>query len=340
MKKVSVCMLAYNTSCFIEQAIESVLAQKTDFDFELVIADNKSADATRQIITDYQLKYPAIIKPVFNPVNLGMSANFITAFKNCSAEYIAILDSDDYWIDPLKLQKQADFLDANNDYGAVYSDCTIVNDANKETEWEEMNDYRKQFGSGNLFFKLLEETAFIPNLTACFRKELINEELEKKDLWFFEDWWLWMRVSIKSKIFYMDSCTACYRLHDGNNSQARLKNKSSRKEYQKKSYMIFYDNIIYYAAVNKNKLNRAELKLLYKRILMLLYRAQGTLKMKFKLAPLLIKYYPGTGTFFSLFNEKLKRVKIFILAFPKFLLSGIDSFCLAFFENTLPAGLL
>jgi glycosyltransferase involved in cell wall biosynthesis len=270
MKKLSVCMLAHNTGKFIGKAIESALAQKTNFEFEIVIAEDKSTDNTKQIAEEYKLKYPEQIKLILNKENLGLSGNYIVAFKNCSAEYIAILDSDDYWTDPYKLQKQVDFLEQNRDYGVVYSDCKVINDKGEEIEWTEMKYLREQFSSGFLFFKLLKEAAFIPTLTTCFRKELIAEDIEKEDLWFFEDWWLWMRTAMKSKTYFMGTQTGCYRLHPNNITKTRVENKKKEKQYKKKAYSIFYSNILFFNSYNKQKLQPSEMDLLIKKIMMLL----------------------------------------------------------------------
>lgn len=308
-------MLAYNTSAFIGKAIESVLSQKTNFDFELVIAENSSTDNTRQIIQEYKLRYPGIIKLILNPVNVGMAANFVIAYKNCSGEYIATLDSDDFWCDIYKLQKQVDFLEKNPDYGVVYSDCKVIDDSDAEVEWDEMNYYRRQFASGNLFFKLVKETAFIPNLTTCFRKELIMEELENTDLWFFEDWWLWMRISAKSKFYFLNLQTACYRLHANNISQLRKISKARLEELKRKNYAIYYSNISYFDKHNKMELQQSERELLVKKIAMLLYRRFGTIKMKLKLVRLFFKYYPGSRSFISLLINKIKPNAAFIIQF-------------------------
>jgi glycosyltransferase involved in cell wall biosynthesis len=307
MVKASICMLAHNTGRFIEKAIESALAQKTNFKFELVIAEDKSTDNTREIAEKYKLKYPDKIKLILNEKNLGLSGNYIVAFKNCSAEYIAVLDTDDYWCDEYKLQKQVDFLEQNRDYGLVYSDCKVINDAGEETEWDEIKYIREQFSSGNLFFKLLKEAAFIPTLTTCFRKELITDALENEDLWFFEDWWLWMRVALKSKVYYMDEQTACYRLHPNNITKTRVENKKKQRQYKRKAYSIFYSNIFYFHGFNKAKLEPSEREILLRKILMLLYRPQGTLKMKLKLLPLAVKYFTGLGAIPRLLSHKMKK---------------------------------
>ena len=110
---VSVSMIAYNQEQYIEQALDSVLAQKTNFPFEIVIGDDVSTDKTVAICEAYSQKYPDIIRVLKNTVNVGMMANHTRTFKQCRGKYIATLESDDYWIDEFKLQKQIDALESD-----------------------------------------------------------------------------------------------------------------------------------------------------------------------------------------------------------------------------------
>lgn len=122
---VSVWMITYNHEKFIEQAIESVLIQKTDFDFELVIGEDNSTDNTAQIIKKYQTKYPNIVKVVFNKPNLGVMQNMIQTMERCKGEYIAMLEGDDYWTDENKLQTQVDVLRKNKSISFCFHNAIV-----------------------------------------------------------------------------------------------------------------------------------------------------------------------------------------------------------------------
>ena len=307
MKKVSVCMLAYNSEKYISEAIESVMMQETNFEIELVIADDKSTDDTIKIAEEYKLRYPEVIKLVLNPVNIGMSANYINAFRHCSAPYIAMLDGDDYWRDPYKLQQQIDFLEQNKDFGMVYSDCTVVDAEGNEFEWDKIESYRKHFSSGMLFFRLLAVGGFIQPLTACFRKSLISDELSRSDLWFFEDWWLWMRIAAKAKCYFLNSRTAGYRVHAAQVTKTRVKDDNPTKMYRKKCYAIYYSNITYFSKSCTYIPDRDEKELFFRKILMLLYRPQGSIAMKMGLIPLVFKHYPGITSIKRIVYKKLNK---------------------------------
>ncbi|MCW5971562.1 MAG: glycosyltransferase [Blastocatellales bacterium] len=114
--KVSVLLMTYNHQRFIAQAIDSALTQRTDFAYEIVIGDDFSTDATREIAIEYQQKYPERIRLVLPPQNLGFDGNliFIETLRAGRGEFVALLDGDDYWSSADKLQRQVDFLEAHH----------------------------------------------------------------------------------------------------------------------------------------------------------------------------------------------------------------------------------
>jgi glycosyltransferase involved in cell wall biosynthesis len=110
--KLTVIILCYNFDQYIEQCIDSVLAQRTNFDFEIIVGDDLSTDKSVEKIT----KYGDRIKYYVNEVNVGLGRNTRKLVEMASGEYISYLDGDDYFTDLDKLQKQVDFLDANPDF--------------------------------------------------------------------------------------------------------------------------------------------------------------------------------------------------------------------------------
>ena len=163
--KVSVIMLAYNHEKFITDAIEGVLMQKTNFDIELIIANDHSTDRTEQVVEHYRKKNPIIVKGYCNEKNLGPRFNFIKAYSKVSGEYVAMCEGDDYWTDPFKLQKQIDFLEANQDFVISFHDIKII-DENGESK----DDNRQPLKSKRDFDKneLLEN--YLPTPTLVYRK--------------------------------------------------------------------------------------------------------------------------------------------------------------------------
>jgi glycosyltransferase involved in cell wall biosynthesis len=129
--KVSVMLITYNHERYIAQALDSVLMQVTDFDFEINVIEDCSTDRTQEIVMRYVRQYPDIVKPFFNKKNIGFKVtqrNFYRGFRTLTGEYFAILEGDDYWTSPRKLQKQVDFLDANPDFAICAHNTVKVYD--------------------------------------------------------------------------------------------------------------------------------------------------------------------------------------------------------------------
>lgn len=111
--KLTVVSICYNQEQFIAQTLDSFLQQKTSFPFEVIIADDCSTDNTAIIIAEYAKKYPEIIKPILRKKNIGIIDNYIDTLAKVKSKYVIYNEGDDYFINPLKLQKQVDFLDTN-----------------------------------------------------------------------------------------------------------------------------------------------------------------------------------------------------------------------------------
>lgn len=135
MQLVNVWMMAYNHEEYIVQAIESVLMQETNFDFQIVIGEDCSKDHTREIILSYKKKYPEKFRVYLPDKNIGMVEMDKATYQLCNGKYIAWLDGDDYWTDPLKLQKQVDIMEANPDLVMCFHKVTILNESTGKTHY-------------------------------------------------------------------------------------------------------------------------------------------------------------------------------------------------------------
>ncbi|MGR3811455.1 glycosyltransferase family 2 protein [Jiulongibacter sp. NS-SX5] len=127
MVKVSVVMLTYRHEKFLRQSVEAVLNQHTDFEFELILANDNSPDNTDEVVASIQREHPNAhrLRYFRNEDNLGVMKNSRKALEMARGEYFATCESDDYWIDPKKLQKQVDFLDENTDYSICFHNVRI-----------------------------------------------------------------------------------------------------------------------------------------------------------------------------------------------------------------------
>ena len=130
---LSIVVITYNHEKYIRKCLDSILMQDVDFSFEIIISDDLSTDQTAQIITEYQDKYPDIIKPNLRTINVGASKNQYDCFLRCTGKYIAILDGDDFWIDKLKLKIQIDFLKNNDTFIACTQRYSVVDENDNVT---------------------------------------------------------------------------------------------------------------------------------------------------------------------------------------------------------------
>jgi len=126
---VSILCATYNHRDFIESALNGFLGQVTSFPFEIIVRDDASTDGTAEVLQEYAKRYPHIIRTVFekeNQYSKGIKHQSVT-YPLAKGEFIALCDGDDYWLDPMKLQKQYDFLTGYPEYVICYQPALVVN---------------------------------------------------------------------------------------------------------------------------------------------------------------------------------------------------------------------
>jgi glycosyltransferase involved in cell wall biosynthesis len=221
-------MITYNQEKYIAKAIDSVLMQKCNFDYEIVIGEDCATDNTRNILREYKEKYTEKIKLLLNERNIGMLPNLIQTLKAAKGKYIALLEGDDYWTDPYKLQKQVDFLENHPDYVLCSHNGTILDEIGTDRTGQKLIPSDKDFD-----FKT--EDLIINNrastLTVMFRNGLIKQ---------FPDWYtkfpggdrsLYIILSQYGKMRHLEFDGAVYRLNYGGISVKRkLKDEKIRKQ--------------------------------------------------------------------------------------------------------------
>lgn len=148
--KLTVIFICYNQALYVAQALESILRQKTSFQYEILIADDASTDATPQILKEYAMRFSARIQLTLREHNLGPTANAYPLFMSAQGEYIASLEGDDYWNDDYFLERQVSFLEAHPEYIAVQDKCLVVDENGVPID-------RKNDSVGNDFWKFDKE---------------------------------------------------------------------------------------------------------------------------------------------------------------------------------------
>ncbi len=214
---VSVCIITYNHENYIAQAIEGALIQKTNFPFEIVIGEDCSTDGTREIVFDYAKKYPNIIRVITSEKNVGMINNFIRTLNVCKGKYIALCEGDDYWIDPYKLQKQVDFLEANPDCSLCFHNAFKIYENSTKTP-ELFNDI---FFSREVTINEIVNKWIIPTASIVFKRDILPLPAWSKNI-YSGDMTLALIAVSKGKLFCLNSVMSVYRINLAGSSMTAM----------------------------------------------------------------------------------------------------------------------
>lgn len=204
--KVSILTITYNHERFIRQTLESILSQETDFNYEVIVADDASTDRTQEIIKQITDKNPGIIKPVLRKKNIGALANSLDTLKRATGNYIALCEGDDYWSDSRKLQKQVDFLDKNAEYvGSFHRAKVIYEDGSRSSVYPDVKD------STWYTIEELLKINYIPTSSVLYRRQ---DYSKMPDNIMPLDWYIHLFHAKFGKIKYMPEVMSIYRKHD------------------------------------------------------------------------------------------------------------------------------
>lgn len=213
--EVSILMPTYNHEKYIEKAIDSVLMQKTKFKWELLIHDDCSTDGTLGIVKKYTSLYPDHIKLYEESENQGLMKSYKKLIDVSRGDYIAVLESDDYWTDECKLQTQVDFLNENPDYAMVFTDVIVIDEnGNKIQNKKTINSHVRN--TEKWYEQLLGHNGITGACSAMFRKSdfleycNIDEYIERNFVTF--DYPVWLSLSFHKKCKYFQTVMAAYRI--------------------------------------------------------------------------------------------------------------------------------
>ena len=207
--RVSVVMSVFNNRPYITQAIESVLSQELDAPFELIAADDYSTDGTRTILEDYRLRFPGRVRLALARRNTGGVENFRDAVRASTADYIALIDGDDFWTARDKLRKQTAFLDEHPECSMCFHNVLAYH----EDETSEPFDLRPQTNSGILGQRDLLERNYVVSCSPLIRTRILQALPD----WVFElelgDWAIYVLATEHGGAGYLDEIMAVYRIH-------------------------------------------------------------------------------------------------------------------------------
>lgn len=213
--------LVYNHDSYLRECLEGFVMQQTNFPFVAIVHDDASTDGSAAIIREYEEKYPDIIKPIYETENQyskhdGSLGRIINAAVDATgAKYVAMCEGDDYWTDPLKLQKQVDFLESHPEYGLCYTDYNRLADATQtltEAMFEKQNQYRPISYEQHLL-----KPGYLAPMTWLYRRDLTNL-LSKAKIYTDGTYAYMLEFLYNSKVAYIPQVTAVYRSHAGSAS--------------------------------------------------------------------------------------------------------------------------
>jgi glycosyltransferase involved in cell wall biosynthesis len=292
---VSVCCITYNHAKYIKECLGGFLMQKTNFKFEILVHDDASTDGTKEIIEEYTAKYPDLFFPVYQKENQyskgvrGMMARF--NFPRARGKYIALCEGDDYWTDPLKLQKQVDFLEENEEYVFCY---------HRFMTKQEVSGIFNKDGNGDYFIKEKKGIDFnyeifykgwhIGTQTLMFRSEFISKLSFSNP--FFRDVFMIADLLQYGKGYCLNDFMAVYRKHDGGVYSGKGELKRSEQGMQ------------VYRAIHQTYPNEELLKLKYKKFALSYIKTLNTNNKKIK-AFLLALSFLFKDRYYQLFRDSI-----------------------------------
>lgn len=244
---VTVKVVTYNHANFIKECLDSVLMQKTNFDFEILIAEDDSNDGTREICIEYADKYSDKIRLFLNsrenniPINGRPSGIFNSVYSNflIQSKYIALIEGDDYWTDETSLKQRVDFLEKNDNYVICYHQFIKLYQNDKETGKSLQLKKKKSIISSST--KVITS---IHTLTIVYRN-LLKEELFDLDMLKTSSGDVILRGKLSlfgSAKFLKNIKPAVYRIHDGGIYSLQLPSKQAINSIEARKYLISFFN--------------------------------------------------------------------------------------------------
>ncbi|NQU66502.1 MAG: glycosyltransferase [Candidatus Marinimicrobia bacterium] len=222
---LSVFMLTRNHEKFVAAAIMSVLEQKVNFEYTILVGDDGSTDGTVDIIKSYCKKYPQRIKLFALSENRGIFENVKNLYLHYEGIYLANLDGDDYWIDENKLQMQVDFLEAHPEYNGCFHDMKIDSSSMPVATDDESSRINAKHGyesysqlhtyTSNVFPYQVVDRLIIPTSSIIYRNGAHLMDLVQSDFRpnYSFDWWLNLAIVKNSKLKYFPHQMGVYRDH-------------------------------------------------------------------------------------------------------------------------------
>lgn len=261
--KVTIVILTYNHEQYIADALDSVFSQQTDFQFEVLVSNDGSTDHTSEIIKKYETKYTDKLTVLASSENRGIRSSLLDLAALIKGKYLAILDGDDYWKHPFKLQKQIDFLDNNQEFAGSFHDTEIQDTVTSGNQYfESSNSYSQRYPyKKHLYFEdVVSRNVIIPSSSLILRTDFLSTV----DPGYLDDnystlWKLSVFAIKGSKLNYTNEAWSVYRNHNQGISKGdplafHLSHIRFLKKLAKDERYTYYKYAIYQSIVNEYKI--------------------------------------------------------------------------------------
>ena len=269
---ISVIVITYNQERYIHQALQSILSQNTDKVIEILVGNDASTDRTGEILEE--LARTQNLNLIQREQNLGASANLYDLLEHARGKYVALLEGDDYWTDPDKLQKQYDFLETHPDYIGCTHECLLVDELGNELPDQNLDwlckkrEYTIQDHQG-LYLAGQTGTLMFRNI---FKEKTGAYEIIRTAHPLISDRTLQMVLALEGPLYRLDDCMGAYDSFDltcqleeyakGRKETADIDFNITKKDFftsavyqclRKRSPLIYQDikKILHYPGVNR-----------------------------------------------------------------------------------------
>ena len=220
---VAVQCLVFNHEPYLRQCLDGFVMQKTNFRFVVIVHDDCSTDGSASIIREYAEKYPNLFHVIIQPQNLysrGISPTreYINPIiEQLKPKYMALCEGDDYWTDPLKLQKQVDILEKDETLMACCTNCSVVDMKGNVLEEKRVQPVVKENKQGRYSLRdFFDQGHQYPTLSVLYRNTHRDEVRQKTNAMrnpYMGDWTLWIALLCFGDMYYLDEVTCAYHIN-------------------------------------------------------------------------------------------------------------------------------
>jgi glycosyltransferase involved in cell wall biosynthesis len=212
---VAIHCLVYNHEPYLRDCLEGFVMQQTNFPFVAIVHDDASIDGSAEIIREYEEKYPHIFKPIFETENQyskrdgALERIMDDAINATGAKYVAMCEGDDYWTDPLKLQKQVDFMEANPEYSMCFHGAEIKNETDTKVITTCQNIDDKEYFTNDIFPGWV-----VPTASVVYRRLMVNSypKLSNTKWMYYGDIVLFLKCTHTGRVWGMKEKMSIYRM--------------------------------------------------------------------------------------------------------------------------------